>query len=159
MLLIKAVFAIAAMIVLAGPAMAAKGDRKVSLQHKPSILASRSLDLRFADFAQGIWTTDASRCEQLSKIDVGEPGEAIAIYRGLFETPGKVCLVYGAEQNPNKTQRAAMNCRMDKGGSALGLLTVTKRGTSKLVIQEGERRPVAYRFCRTISPLLEPFSQ
>ncbi|WP_150525695.1 hypothetical protein [Roseibium sediminis] len=150
-----------AMLLIAGlsPAHAAKGDRTVTIQRSSEILASRTLDLRFADFAQGIWARQVDRCESVARIDEGEPGDAIAIYRGLFETPGRICVVYGAEQNATRVQRAAMNCRLDRGGSALGLVTVTSRGPSKLVVQEGERPPVAYRFCRAIPPLIQPYGQ
>ena len=150
-----------AMLLIAGlsPAHAAKGDRKVAVQRTSEILPSRTLDLRFADFAQGIWARQVDRCETLTRIDEGEPGDAIVIYRGLFETPGRICAVYGAEQNATRVQRAAMNCLLDRGGSALGLVTVTSRGPSRLVVQEGEHPPVAYRFCRAIPPLIQPYGQ
>lgn len=144
---------------LNAPAQAGKGDLTVSVPRVSDILASRTLDLRFADFAQGIWTQTEGDCQKLTRIDVGTPGDAIAIYRGLFETPGRVCLVYGAEQDATEIQRAAMNCRLDRGGSALGLVTVAKRGSGNLLFQEGERPPVTYQFCKAIPSILEPFSQ
>jgi len=146
-------------IFAAAPALAAKGDRKVTIGSTSPILAGKVLDLRFAGFAQGIWTRQPDDCAALSRIDTGSPGNVVAIYRGLLETPTRICQVYGAEQRPQGAQRAAMNCRLDTGSQALGMVTVRRRGSEILVVQDGEDPPITYRFCRTIPPVINTADQ
>jgi len=146
-------------VLMTAPALAAKGDRKVTIGSPSPILAGKVLDLRFAGFAQGIWTRQADDCAALSRIDTGPPGHVVAIYRGLLETPTRICQVYGAEQRPKGAQRAAMNCRLDTGSQALGMVTVRRRGAEILVVQDGENPPITYRFCRTIPPVINTAGQ
>ncbi|MTI44723.1 hypothetical protein JM93_02595 [Roseibium hamelinense] len=148
-----------ASVFITSPVNAAKGDRQVSLPRSSPLLEGKVLDLRFAEFAQGIWAKDHAVCDSLTRIDRAQPGEALAIFRGLFEAPGQICNVYGAEHRPSRVQRAAMNCRLDSGGSALGLVTVQKRGDAILLVQDGEGVPMAFSFCRPIPPLMEPAGQ
>lgn len=138
----------------AGPAVAGKGDRKTSVPRSAPLLKGKTLDLRFADFAQGVWVRDLSNCPA-ERIDRNAPGSAIAIYRGLLETPGRICQVYGAEKDKLRTQRAAINCLLNDGGDAIELVTVQPRGTNGLMVQEGERPPVHFRFCEAIIPVLQ----
>lgn len=140
-------------------AHAAKGDMQVSVQRSSPILEGRILDLNFAGFAQGIWTREASDCDAFTTIDRGKPGAVIAIFRSLMETPDEICQVYGAERADTGSQRAAMNCRLWSGADALGLVTISQRGTTEIAVQDGERPPVTYRFCRAIVPLVQPVSQ
>lgn len=140
-------------------AQAAKGDRQITLPRTSPFLANKVLDLRFADFATGIWARRQSDCADFRSVDQGTPGSVVAIFRGLFETPGQICHVYGAEQRPSVAQRAAMSCALDTGGSALGLVTVRQRGAAVLLIQDGEQAPVPYRLCKKITPILQPVSQ
>ncbi|WP_338052236.1 hypothetical protein [Roseibium polysiphoniae] len=144
---------------LAGQAFAGKGDRVVSVQRRSPLLERKVLDLRFADFAQGIWTTDQEACSDLRSIDRSQPGSTVAIFRGLMETPDRICTVYGAEQGALEAQRAAMNCDLVAGGDALGLLTVRRRGSQGLMVQDGERPPEYFRFCRGIVPVTQSASQ
>ncbi|WP_420412607.1 hypothetical protein [Roseibium sp.] len=136
------------------PAVAGKGDRKLSVPRSAPLLKGKTLDLRFAEFAQGIWVRDLSNCPA-PRIDRNAPGSAIAIYRGLLETPGRICQVYGAEKDKLRTQRAAINCLLNDGGEAIELVTVQPRGTNGLMVQEGERPPVHFRFCEAIQPVLQ----
>ncbi len=137
-----------------GAAFAGKGDLKISVPKSAPLLQGKTLDLRFAGFAQGIWVTDVSLCPP-PNIDRTEPGSTLAIYRGLLETRGRICQVYGAEKDGNQTQRAAINCVMDDGGEVIQLVTVQPRGTAGLMVQEGERSPVHFRFCEKIKPILQ----
>lgn len=141
------------------PAEAAKGDRKAGAIRTSPLLDGRVLDLRFAEFAQGIWASDGATCDALTAIDRGAPGSAIAIFRGLLETPSQICQVYGAQQGASGSQRAAMNCRLDNGGESLGLVTVRPRGSSGLSVQDGEHPPVYYRFCRAIPQVIQSVTQ
>lgn len=141
------------------PVEAAKGDRKSGAIRTSPLLEGRVLDLRFADFAQGIWAADRATCDGLTAIDRGVPGSAIAIFRGLLETPSQICQVYGAEQGASGSQRAAMNCRLDSGGESLGLVTVRPRGPAGLSVQDGEHPPVYYRYCRAIPPVTQSVTQ
>lgn len=145
--------------VTALPALAVKGDRQVTIRSAPSILSGKVLDLRFADFAQGIWTRQAADCAALTRIDTGSEGAIVAIYRGLLETPDQICNVYGAEQRPKGAQRAALNCVLDDGAETIGLVTLRQRGSQGLSLQDGERPPVYYRFCRAIVPVMSPIGQ
>ncbi|WP_299808751.1 hypothetical protein [uncultured Roseibium sp.] len=143
--------------VTGGPAYAQKGDLKIQVPKSAPLLQGKTLDLRFAKFAQGIWVTDLDYCPAPS-IDRSVPGTTLAIYRGLLETPGRICQVYGAEQSDGKTQRAAINCLLTDGGEAIELVTVRPRGTSVLMVQEGERPPVQFHFCQKIIPILRAAS-
>ncbi|MTH96207.1 hypothetical protein E1297_09445 [Roseibium sp. RKSG952] len=138
------------------PAHAAKGDRQVDLPRVSPLLEGRVLELRFPETAEGIWVRRDFECADITRIHDAPPGSVVAIYRGLFETPGQICQVYGAEQGAANAQRAAMNCMRDDGGSALGLVTLRPRGSSVLLVQDGDLPPVAYRFCRPIRPVLIP---
>ncbi len=138
----------------AGAAHAAKGDLKVKVPRSAPLLQGKTLDLRFAEFAQGIWVRDLKDCPA-ERIDRSRPGSTLAIYRGLWETPGRICQVYGAELGSRDTQRAALNCQLTDGGEVIELVTVQPRGTGSLLVQEGERTPVQYRFCERITPVLE----
>lgn len=138
---------------------AAKGDRQQSVRRSSPLLEGKVLDLRFAGFAQGIWARQAQDCATLSAIDQGMPGSVVAIYRGLLETPGKICQVYGAEKRSSGGQRAAMNCRLTTGSEALGLVTVLPRGTEGIAVQDGDHPAVHYRFCRAITPLMQTTTQ
>jgi hypothetical protein len=138
---------------------AAKGDMQVAVQRSSPILEGRILDLKFAGFAQGIWTREASDCDGLTTVDRGQPGAVIAIFRSLMETPEEICQVYGAEQAETDSQRAAMNCRQWSGAETLGLVTISQRGSTGISVQDGERPPVHYRFCRAIPLLLQPVNQ
>ncbi|WP_417668199.1 hypothetical protein [Roseibium sp.] len=140
-------------------AVAGKGDRVVSVQRSSPLLERRVLDLRFAEFAQGIWARDGETCAQMSTIDRAAQGSTVAVFRGLLETPGRICLVYGAEQRAQNTQRAALNCDLDTGEEALGLVTVRRRGSDGLMLQEGEREPQFFRFCRSIPPVTGSLGQ
>lgn len=144
---------------IVGPALAAKGDRQLSVRPSPPLLEGKVLDLRFAGFAQGIWIGAEADCALLTRIDRGPPGQVVAIHRGLMETPTRICQVYGAEQRPQGAQRAAMNCRLDTGASALGMVTVRKRGDELLVVQDGEKQPKVFRFCREIPPVINTAGQ
>ncbi|POF33729.1 hypothetical protein [Roseibium marinum] len=143
--------------VAGGPAYAEKGDLKFQVPKSAPLLQGKTLDLRFAKFAQGIWVTDLDYCPAPS-IDRSVPGTTLAIYRGLLETPGRICQVYGAEQSDGRTQRAAINCLLTDGGEAIELVTVQPRGTNVLMVQEGEDPPVQFRFCRKIIPILQAAS-
>jgi hypothetical protein len=141
-------------VLIGGPALAGKGDLIFQVPKSAPLLQGRMLDLRFADFAQGIWVSDPDVCPT-RRIDRSPPGSAIAIYRGLLETPGRICQVYGAEQSGKRTQRAAINCQLTSGAEVIELVTVQTRGTLGLVVQEGERAPVHFRFCESIVPILQ----
>jgi hypothetical protein len=140
-------------------AQAAKGDMQIAVRRASPILEGRILDLTFAGFAQGIWTREASDCDAFTTVDRGRPGGVIAIFRSLMETPEEICQVYGAEKAGTDSQRAAMNCRLWSGAEALGLITIMQRGETGISVQDGERPPVHYRFCRAIPSLLRPVSQ
>jgi len=140
-------------------AEAAKGDLKVAVRRASPILEGRILDLTFAGFAQGIWTRERSDCDSFTSVDRGRPGSVIAIFRSLMETPDEICQVYGAERAGTDSQRAAMNCHLWSGAETLGLVTIRQRGSVGLSVQNGDRPPVHYRFCRAIIPLLQPVSQ
>ncbi|WP_297587404.1 hypothetical protein [Roseibium sp.] len=118
------------------PVLAGKGDLKIQVPKSAPLLQGRTLDLRFAEFAQGIWVRDLKNCPA-QRIDQSAPGSTLAIYRGLWEMPGRICQVYGAELGSRKTQRAAINCLMSDGGEAIELVTVQPRGTGSLLVQEG----------------------
>lgn len=133
---------------------AAKGDLKVQVPRSAPLLQGRTLELRFADFAQGIWVRDPGDCPPPS-IDRSAPGSALAIYRGLWEMPDRICQVYGAELGGRDTQRAAINCLLNNGAESIELVTVQPRGTAGLMVQEGERPPVHFRFCEKITPVLK----
>ncbi|WP_209012064.1 hypothetical protein [Roseibium aggregatum] len=132
---------------------------QVAVQRASPILEGRILDLTFAGFAQGVWTREKSDCDGLTTVDRGRPGAVIAIFRSLMETPEEICQVYGAEKAGTDSQRAAMNCRQWSGAETLGLITISQRGSSEISVQDGERPPVHFRFCRAIIPLLQPLSQ
>ncbi|WP_209017461.1 hypothetical protein [Roseibium aggregatum] len=146
-----------AVLAAGGPALAGKGDLKFDVPKSAPLLQGRALDLRFADFAQGIWVRDPEDCPGPS-IDRSKPGSALAIYRGLWEAPDRICQVYGAELGRRETQRAAISCTLTDGGEAIELVTVRPRGTQGLLVQEGERAPVQYRFCARIVPILQSAS-
>ncbi|PVB62248.1 hypothetical protein [Labrenzia sp. 011] len=153
--LLRGCILLAALCAGAGvPAYAEKGDLKFQVPKSAPLLQGRTLDLRFAKFAQGIWVSDLDYCPAES-IDRSAPGTTLAIYRGLLETPGRICQVYGAEQSDGRTQRAAINCLLSDGGEAIELVTVQPRGTDVLMVQEGERPPVPFRFCQKIIPILK----
>ena len=137
-------------------AEAAKGDMKIVVRRASPILEGRVLDLKFAGFAQGIWARDASDCEGLTTVDRARPGAVIAFFRGLMETPGEICQVYGAEKAASDSQRAAMNCRLWNEAEVLRLVTVKPRGSDGLTVEDGERPPVHYRLCRPITPVTQP---
>ncbi|MEP3047081.1 MAG: hypothetical protein ABJL55_03480 [Roseibium sp.] len=139
---------------MALPAYAGKGDRKFSVPKRAPLLQGKTLDLRFADFAQGIWVRDLDNCPA-PRIDQSSPGSTIAFYRGLMETSGRICQVYGAEKHNQSTQRAAINCLLNDGGQAIELVTVRPRGSNGLMVQQGERPPVYFRFCKKIIPVLQ----
>ncbi|WP_428686995.1 hypothetical protein [Roseibium sp.] len=144
----------ACLTVAGGPAFAAKGDLKIRVPKSAPLLQGKTLDLRFAKFAQGIWVTDGGDCPA-PNIDRTRAGSTLAIYRGLLEMQGRICQVYGAEREGRQTQRAALNCLMDDGGEAIQLVTVQPRGAGGLMVQEGERPPVQFRFCEQITPILQ----
>lgn len=145
----------AGMLAMAGgAALAGKGDLMFEVPKSAPLLQGKLLDLRFADFAQGIWVRDLEQCPA-PRIDQSRPGSTLAIYRGLFETPGRICQVYGAEKAGKRTQRAALNCLMTDGGEAIELVTVMPRGTQGLMVQEGEKPPIHFRFCEKIVPILQ----
>ena len=135
------------------PTLAAKGDRVTAVRKSSPLLEGRQLDLRFASFAQGIWASDDGACNGLTSIDRAAPGSVLAVFRGLLETPGRICLVYGAEQGAETSQRAALNCDLASGEEALGLVTVQRRGENGLMFQDGEQPPRRMQFCRTILPV------
>lgn len=137
-----------------GTAHAGKGDLKVVVPRSAPLLQGKTLDLRFATFAQGIWVKDLANCPA-PRIDRSAPGSTIAIFRGLYETSSRICQVYGAEKGGRNTQRAALNCLLTDGGEAIELVTVQPRGSKGLMVQEGERPPVHFRFCERIIPVLE----
>ncbi len=141
-------------VLVGGPALAGKGDLIFQVPKAAPLLQGRTLDLRFADFAQGIWVRDLEQCPA-PRIDRSPPGSALAIYRGLLETPGRICQVYGAEQSGIRTQRAAINCQLIDGAEVIELVTVQPRGTRGLLVQEGEKPPVHFRFCEKIVPILQ----
>lgn len=146
---------LAALLALPSTAgFAAKGDLKVQVPRSAPLLQGRTLELRFADFAQGIWVRDPGDCPPPS-IDRSAPGSALAIYRGLWEMPDRICQVYGAELGGRDTQRAAINCLLNNGAESIELVTVQPRGTGGLMVQEGERPPVHFRFCEKITPVLK----
>ncbi|WP_305988552.1 hypothetical protein [Roseibium sp. MMSF_3544] len=146
---------LSAVLVLALPGLghAAKGDLKIQVPKSAPLLKGRTLDLRFAEFAQGIWVRDLNDCPA-ARIDQGAPGSMLAIYRGLWEMPDRICQVYGAELGRLDTQRAAINCLLKNGAQAIELVTVQPRGSNGLMVQEGERPPVHFRFCEKITPVL-----
>ncbi|MCK7613940.1 hypothetical protein [Roseibium sediminicola] len=137
-----------------GAALAGKGDLMFEVPKSAPLLQGRMLDLRFADFAQGIWVRDLDQCPA-PRIDRSDPGSTLAIYRGLLEMPGRICQVYGAEKAGKSTQRAAISCLLTDGGEAIELVTVSPRGTKGLMVQEGEKPPVHFRFCEKIEPILQ----
>nr|WP_244314092.1 hypothetical protein [Roseibium denhamense] len=143
-----------AALIPVGSVSAGKGDLAFSVPKSAPLLKGRVLDLRFADFAQGIWVRDLASCPT-SRIDLSEPGSTLAIYRGLYEMRGRICQVYGAEKPQAYTQRAAINCLLDGGDETIELITVRPRGTQGLMVQEGERQPVHFRFCEKIQPILQ----
>ena len=143
----------ATLMAAGGPALAGKGDLMFEVPRSAPLLQGKSLDLRFAEFAQGIWVRETDQCP-VPRIDRGAPGSTVAIYRGLLETPGRICQVYGAEKSGKRTQRAAISCLLDDGGEAIELVTVQPRGTEGLMVQEGEKPPVHFRFCKKIVPIL-----
>ncbi|MBO6891913.1 MAG: hypothetical protein JJ866_08235 [Roseibium sp.] len=151
-LTVHVIFLFASLFAAIGSAQAGKGDLKVVVPRSAPLLQGKTLDLRFAEFAQGIWVRDLSNCPA-PRIDRSAPGSALAIYRGLYETSGRICQVYGAEKGGSNTQRAALNCLLTDGGEAIELVTVQPRGTGGLLVQEGERPPVHFRFCERIIPL------
>lgn len=144
----------ALVLCLPNTAFAAKGDLKIKLPRSAPLLKGRTLDLRFADFAQGIWVRDLADCPA-KRIDQSAPGSALAIYRGLWEMPDRICQVYGAELGRRDTQRAAINCLLNNGAESIELVTVQPRGSNGLTVQEGERPPVHFRFCEQITPVLK----
>ena len=150
----KTLLSAALCLLTGGPAFAAKGDLMFEVPRAAPLLQGKTLDLRFADFAQGIWVSDPAHCPA-GQIDRSPPGSALAIYRGLFETPGRICQVYGAEKSGKRTQRAALNCLLNDGGEAIELVTVQPRGSDVLIVQEGEKPPVDFRFCEAIVPVLK----
>ncbi|MCX2724566.1 hypothetical protein [Roseibium salinum] len=137
-----------------GSASAGKGDLKANVPRSAPLLEGKALDLRFAKFAQGIWVSDLDHCPG-PRIDQSPSGTTVAIYRGLLETPDKICQVYGAEKDAGRTQRAAINCLLDSGNEAIELVTVRPRGTNVLMVQEGEKPPAEFRFCKQITPILQ----
>ncbi|NVK34243.1 MAG: hypothetical protein HWE23_07175 [Rhodobacteraceae bacterium] len=139
----------------AGAAYAGKGDRAPSVQRSSPLLEGRILEVRLADFAQGIWTVDRQTCDGFTTIEEAKNGSAITIFRSLYETPSQICMVYGAEQGKSRAQRAALNCTQNSGGTMLGLLTLRKRGSSVLLVEDGERPQQSYRFCRPVVSVLE----
>ncbi len=152
---LKSVLLLAGLIAASGgQALAGKGDLLFQVPKSAPLLQGKTLDLRFADFAQGIWVRDLETCP-VQHIDRGAPGSAIAIYRGLLETPGRICQVYGAEKSGRKTQRAAIHCLLDDGGEEIELVTVQPRGTQGLMVQQGEKPTVHFRFCQKITPILQ----
>jgi hypothetical protein len=153
-LLGKGMLLIVLLVAAGGTAHAGKGDLKVVVPRSAPLLQGKTLDLRFAKFAQGIWVRDLSNCPA-PRIDRAAPGTALAIYRGLYETSSRICQVYGAEKGDRNTQRAALNCLLTDGGEAIELVTVQPRGTKGLMVQEGERPPVHFRFCERIIPILQ----
>lgn len=136
------------------PAKAGKGDLRAPVRTSAPLLQGKTLDLRFAAFAQGIWVQDLNDCPA-ANIDRTQPGSTVAIYRGLLETAVRICQVYGAERDNSRTQRAALNCLLNDGNEAIELVTVKPRGTQGLMVQIGERAPVHYRFCERIIPVLQ----
>ncbi len=147
--------AVVALFLLApSAALAAKGDLKLQVPKSAPLLQGKILDLRFAEFAQGIWVRDLKDCPA-ARIDRTSPGSTLAIHRGLWETAGRICQVYGAELGSRDTQRAAINCTTNEGGEMIELVTVQPRGTRVLLVQEGERPPVEFRFCEKITPILQ----
>lgn len=150
----KGVLAASLAFAIPGAAVAAKGDLKVQVPRAAPLLKGRTLDLRFADFAQGIWVRDLDDCPA-KRIDKAAPGSTLAIYRGLWEMPDRICQVYGAELGRRDTQRAAINCLLQSGAETIELVTVQPRGTNGLLVQEGERPPVHFRFCEQILPVLK----
>ncbi|WP_299483572.1 hypothetical protein [uncultured Roseibium sp.] len=150
----RAIVVTAIVVLPVNPANAAKGDLKVQVPKSAPLLKGRALDLRFADFAQGIWVRDLNDCPA-SRIDQSEPGSTLAIYRGLWEMPDRICQVYGAELGRLDTQRAAINCLLNNGAESIELVTVQPRGNRGLLVQEGERPPVHFRFCEMITPVLK----
>ena len=131
-----------ALAIVCGPALAGKGDLMFKVPKSAPLLQGRALDLRFADFAQGIWVRELQDCPA-PRIDRSAPGS------------GRICQVYGAEKSGKMTQRAAINCLLTDGGEAIELVTVQPRGTEGLLVQEGEKPPVHFRFCEKIIPILQ----
>lgn len=152
-------FASIALLIAINFAEAAKGDLRAEVPRSSPLLEGRSLDLRFAEFAQGIWTKEPADCQDLTTIDRAKPGTAIAIYRGLYETPAEICQVYGAEQRSSRSQRAAMSCHLVGGGYSLGLVTVRPIGSAGLSVQDGKHPPAHYQFCRAITPVIQQAGQ
>lgn len=134
---------------------AGKGDRAVKTQPSGLLMQGKILDVRFSDFAQGIWTRDAASCQKLSAIEDASEGSVIAIFRGLFETPDRICMVYGAEQGKRSSQRAALNCDLKSGNTALGLVTVRQRGSQVIVLEDGEQPAQTFEFCRAVPTVLD----
>jgi len=148
-----AVLAAVTLAAISGTALAGKGDLMFEVPKSAPLLQGKMLDLRFADFAQGIWVSDLDECPA-PRIDQSNPGTTLAIYRGLLETPGRICQVYGAEKAGKRSQRAAISCLLTDGGEAIELVTVSPRGSRGLMVQEGEKPPVHFRFCEKIEPIL-----
>lgn len=155
--LVLGAMSVAILGAMAPPAYAGKGDLKVSVPKRAPLLQGKTLDLRFADFAQGIWVRDLEKCPA-PRIDQSAPGSTIAFYRGLMETSSRICQVYGAEKHNRSAQRAAINCLLNDGGQAIELVTVRPRGSNGLMVQQGERPPVYFRFCEKIIPVLQAAS-
>ncbi|WP_298985801.1 hypothetical protein [uncultured Roseibium sp.] len=152
--LLNVVFLASLFAALSFAAHAGKGDRLFQVPKSAPLLQGKTLDLRFAEFAQGIWVRELENCP-VPRVDRSEPGSALVIYRGLLETPGRICQVYGAERSGRMTQRAAINCLSNDGGESIELVTVQPRGSDGLLVQEGEKVPVHFRFCRKIIPILQ----
>lgn len=151
--LVAGAFAVGAFAV-SGASHAAKGDLRVPVRTHSPLLQGKALDLRFAGFAQGIWVRSLQSCP-VERIERTEPGSTLAIFRGLLETPAKICQVYGAERDNPERQRAALNCLLNDGGEVIELVTLRPRGTGGLMVQMGEQPPVHFRFCERIIPALE----
>ncbi|MEJ8476759.1 hypothetical protein [Roseibium algae] len=143
----------------AGLVHAGKGDRVVRVHSSAPLLERKVLDLRFADFAQGIWAMDTLSCDNLKTIDRSKSGSVLAVFRGLLETPDRICMVYGAEQRATKAQRAAIDCHLVSGGESLDLVTVRTHGSDGLELQAGEHPPKYFRFCQPIDPVTQSLIQ
>ncbi|MDN3721428.1 hypothetical protein QW131_25250 [Roseibium salinum] len=138
-----------------GSASAGKGDLKANVPRSAPLLEGKALDLRFAKFAQGIWVSDLDHCPG-PRIDQSPSGTTVAIYRGLLETPDKICQVYGAEKDAGRTQRAAINCLLDSGNEAIELVTVRPRGGRMCSwCRKAKKPPAEFRFCKQITPILQ----
>ncbi len=157
--LVVALLGFGAGIAFLGAAHAGKGDRVLSVPRGSPILERKVLDLRFADFAQGIWASDVPTCQRLEAIDAADDGTAVAVFRGLIETPDRICLVYGAETGSVNSQRAALNCDLESGEEALGLITLRRSGKEGLLIQDGTHEPRYFQFCKPILPVTRSVTQ